>query len=204
MARSRGSLLPLSRSHLPAHWSEGIESLPALRREMDRLFDDFFTGFGFPWLGRGEERMLTPQIEVSESDQEIQIAAELPGLDEKDIEVTVADDTLTIRGEKKEESERKEHNVHMTERSYGTFSRTLRLPFAVDAGQAKAAFKDGVLRITIPKPKEVQQRTHKIEVRREDSSPGTAAHPASETAAHSATARGRQASEQKTSETAAE
>jgi len=196
MARSTRSLLPLSRSHLPAHWTEDIESLPELRREMNRLFDDFFTGFGLPLLDGSEGRMPTPRIDVSESDQEIQIAAGLPGLGEKDVEVTVADDTLTIRGEKKEESERKERDHHVMERSYGTFSRTLRLPFAVDAGQAKAVFKDGVLRITIPKPKEVQQRTHRIEVRREETSPTTASHPS--------TAQAQRASEQKTPETTAD
>jgi HSP20 family protein len=196
MARSTRLLVPSSRGHLPAHWVEDIESLPQLRREMNRLFDDFFTGFGFPSLGGTEARMLTPRIDVSENDQEIQITAELPGLDAKDVEVTVTDDTLTIRGEKKEESERKEHDHHVTERSYGTFSRTLRLPFAVDAGRAKAAFKDGVLRITIPKPKEVQQRTHRIEVRREETGLTTASHPS--------TAHARQASEGKKPETTAE
>lgn len=196
MAISRESPLLVSRSRLPAHWSEGVASLPELRREMDRLFDEFFTGFGLPSLGRNEGRMPTPRIDVSESDQDIQIAAELPGLDEKDVEVTITDDTLTIRGEKKEESEREEHDYHMTERSYGTFSRTLRLPFAVDAGQAKAAFKDGVLRITLPKPKEIQQRTHKIEVRREETGPAAAA--------HSSPAQARRTSEEKKPETAAE
>jgi HSP20 family protein len=111
MARSRGSPLPLSRSHPLA---EDIETLPELQREMNRLFDDFFTGFGLPLLGGHEGRMPTPRIDVSESDQEMQIAAELPGLDEKDIEVTVADDTLTIRGEKKEEGARKERGRSAT------------------------------------------------------------------------------------------
>lgn len=192
MAMSRRSLLPFSRNRLP----EGVESLPELRHEMNRLFDNFFTGFDLPWFGGNESRVLTPRVDVSESDQEIHIAAELPGLDEKDVEVTVTDDTLTIRGEKKEESERKEHNYHMMERSYGTFSRTLRLPFTVDAEQAKAVFRDGVLQITLPKPKGVQQRTHKIEVRREETSSTAASHPS--------TVRGRQPNEQKTSETAAE
>jgi HSP20 family protein len=164
---------------------------------MNRLFDDFFTGFGLPMLGGGDGgRMLSPQLDVSETDQEMQIAAELPGIDEKNIEVTVADDMLTIQGEKQEERDQKERNYHLMERSYGTFSRMLRLPFAVDPQQVKAAFKDGVLRITIPKPKEVQQKTQRIEVRREETPPGTASQPS--------TAQAQQATEQKVPESAAE
>jgi HSP20 family protein len=175
---AEGSLLPFFRNRLPALRVEDLDPLRPLRREMDRLFDGFFAGLAAPPAGGDSGRILTPDIDVSENDREIRIAAELPGIDEKDIEVTVAEDMLTIRGEKKEERERKERDYHLMERSYGTFSRTLRLPFAVDAGQATAVFKDGVLKITIPKPQEVLEKTRKIAVRREDGGSQPAAQPA--------------------------
>jgi HSP20 family protein len=159
------SIIPFQGKRVAARQREDAHPLPALRREIDDVFDDFFRSFGFPMLG-GEmpAAKLVPRLDVSETEQEIQIQAELPGIDEKDVEVTLADDVLTIRGEKKAEQEKKERDYHLMERSQGTFVRSLRLPFTVDAGQVTAAFKNGVLTITIPKPKEVQQKTHKIAV----------------------------------------
>ena len=198
MAKSTRSLLPFSRSRnrLPARRSEEMDPFTAFRGEINRLFDDFFTGFDLPMFGGDDRgRMLTPQIDVSETDQELQITAELPGIDEKNLEVTVADDMLTIRGEKRDEHEQRERDYHVMERSYGSFARTLRLPFAVDPQQAKATFKDGVLRITIPKPKDVQQKTQRIEVRREEAGSGTTSQPS--------TTQRQQAGEEKVPETAA-
>ena len=113
-----------------------------------------------------------PQIDVSESEHEIHVTAELPGLDEKDVEVILTNDMLTIHGEKKAEREQKDRDYHLMERSHGTFSRSLPLPFAADPSQVKAAFRDGVLTITIPKPKEVQEKMHRIEVQRDTSASG--------------------------------
>jgi HSP20 family protein len=141
-----------------------------LRRQMSRLFDDFFSSPMFPRMPMmppmsAAAVVVTPQIEVSETDKEIQVTAELPGIDPKNVEVTLEDDVLSIRGEKEAQREEGEgRDYHLTERSYGTFARYLRLPFHVDPQQICASFKDGVLTLTIPKPEEVQQKVHRIAV----------------------------------------
>jgi HSP20 family protein len=95
----------------------------------------------------------------------------MPGIDQNDVEVLLEDDRLIIRGEKKEEREDKDRNYHVRERVQGAFSRTLPLPFAPDPNQVKAEFKDGVMNITIPKPQEVKQKQHRIEVQKDTSAP---------------------------------
>ena len=95
----------------------------------------------------------------------MKVTAELPGVDEKDVEVTLTDDLLTIKGEKKREQEKKEEAYHAVERSYGSFARSLRLPFAVDQSKVDAKFKKGVLTITMPKPPEAQKSAKKIEIK---------------------------------------
>jgi len=96
----------------------------------------------------------------------------VPGINEKDAEVILADDMLTIRGEKKAEHEQKDRDYHLMERSHGTFSRSLPLPFAADPSQVKAAFKNGVLTVTIQKPKEVLEKQHRIEVQTDTGAAG--------------------------------
>jgi HSP20 family protein len=162
------SLMPFARNFPMLRPSDENDPFLLFRREMNRLFDDALGGFGFPGPAMPNQA-LAPRIDVSESEQEIQIKAELPGIDQKDVEVMLADDVLTIRGEKKAEREEKNRNYHVMERAQGVFSRSLPLPFAVDPSQVKADFKDGVLTITIPKPKEAQEKTHKIEVTRDTS-----------------------------------
>lgn len=142
------------------------------RRQMNRLFDDFFTGPMWPRLPMAVpapvlEVVVTPQIEVSETDKEIQVTAELPGIDPSEVEVTLIDDVLTIRGEKQQPQkpdQQQGRDYHLTERSYGTFARYLRLPFRADPGKVQASFKDGVLTVVIPKPEEMQQKVHRIPV----------------------------------------
>jgi HSP20 family protein len=133
----------------------------AFRRELDRLFESF--GRDLAWPG-GESRSaaLAPSIDVSETESELRIEADLPGVEEKDVDVTVSDNVLTIKGEKKAEREEKKKDFHLVERSYGSFSRSLPLPFAVDSDQAKATFKNGVLSISLPKPPEMQAKAKKI------------------------------------------
>jgi HSP20 family protein len=106
-----------------------------------------------------------PTIDVSETENEIQVMAELPGIDEKDVGVMLTGDMLTIRGEKKAEREQKDRDYHVRERTHGTFSRSLPLRFAADPSQVNAAFKNGVLSVTISKPKEVQEKQHRIKVK---------------------------------------
>jgi HSP20 family protein len=95
----------------------------------------------------------------------------MPGIDQNDVEVLLEDDRLIIRGEKKEEREDKDRNYHVRERVQGAFSRTLPLPFAPDPNQVKAEFRNGVMTITIPKPQEVKQQQHRIEVQKDTSAP---------------------------------
>lgn len=124
-----------------------VNPFGALQREIDRLFEDFSRGF--PTFGSTE---LLPRMDVYESDKEIELTAELPGLEEKDVEINVSDGLLTIRGEKRSEKEEKDQNYRLVERSYGSFSRTIELPAGVDPDKIKATISKGVLKVAIPKP----------------------------------------------------
>lgn len=153
------SLLPIGRDRSIA----GTDHHPftSLQREIDRLFDDFTRGF--PSFSRGVAPALVPSMDVTETDKEIEITAELPGLEEKDVQVNVADNILTIKGEKKVEKEEKDKNYRLVERSYGSFSRTLELPDGVNTDGIKAGIAKGVLTVTIPKPAPAQAK--KIDVK---------------------------------------
>jgi HSP20 family protein len=107
----------------------------------------------------------SPAVDVTESDKAYEITAELPGLDEKNIEVNVANGGLTIRGEKKEEKEEKQKDYYVSERRYGSFERYFSLPEGVDADKIQASFKNGVLKVTLPKTAEAQKPAKKIEVK---------------------------------------
>ena len=167
------SLMPFSRNTQMSRSGEDTDPLLQMRREMNRLFDDVFGGFGLPSvLGPVLRQMpVAPKIDVSETDSEIQVTAEMPGIDQNNVQVLLEDDRLIIRGEKKEEREEddKDRNYHVRERVQGAFSRTLPLPFAPDPNQVKAEFKDGVMTITIPKPQEVKQEQHRIDVQKDTS-----------------------------------
>ena len=138
----------------------------SLHREMNRLFDDVFRGAALPVAGtqgRGVSNFVNASMNVSETDKEIRITAELPGVTEQDIDISLDDDVLTIRGEKKFERTDDKENFHFVERSYGTFQRSLRLPFPVDPEQVQASFENGVLTVTVPKTGR-QERSHRIQV----------------------------------------
>lgn len=152
-------LIPVGRDRLAALKAEPFS---ALHREIDRLFEDFSRGFpAFPSAG-GTVGKMTPSIDVTETDKDIEITAELPGLEEADVQINVADNLLTIRGEKKAEKEEKDKNYRLVERSYGAFERTLELPAGVDADAIKASIAKGVLTVTVPKPAPAQAK--KIEI----------------------------------------
>ncbi len=154
------SLIPVGRERAVAGSSNPFLSL---QREVDRLFEDFTRGFpSMPALAGGGSSLM-PSIDVTESDKDIEITAELPGLEEKDVQINVADNVLTIRGEKKAEKEEKDKNYRLVERSYGSFERSLTLPDGVDADAIKASIAKGVLKVTVPKPVPAQSR--KIEVK---------------------------------------
>jgi HSP20 family protein len=117
---------------------------------MDRLFDRFFdTGPGWEPLEVGGE--WAPKLDLSETKEAFVVRAEVPGVEQKDIQVSLQNELLTIKGEKTQEKEEKDEHYHRMERAYGAFARALRLPAAVDASKVAASFKDGVLVVTLPK-----------------------------------------------------
>lgn len=135
--------------------------LTTLRREMDRLFDRFFEGW--PFRVAAEEGVWEPSLDVSETAREILVKAEIPGMDPKDIDLSVRGNVLTLAGERKQEKEEKGENFHRVERTYGSFSRSVRLPVEVDPEKVSASYKDGVLKITLRKTKQAAEK--KIEVK---------------------------------------
>jgi HSP20 family protein len=140
----------------------------SLQREMNRLFDNFFGGLSLsPWapLERGGAESFTPHIDVSETDKEIKVSAELPGMDENDVDVSLTKDTLTIRGEKKEEKEDKGKDYYRMERSYGSFSRNIPLPLEVNTDRVEATFKKGILCVTLPKTVSAIEKTKKVPIK---------------------------------------
>lgn len=147
----------------------GFEPISSLHREMNRLFDDAFRGAGPRSLpqeqGTGLPSFFNASMNVSENDSEYRVTVELPGVTEQDVDLAISDDVLTIRGEKKFESERGggKENFHHIERSYGSFQRSLRMPFSVNPDDVKAAFQNGVLTITVPKAAQ-QERSRKIPI----------------------------------------
>jgi HSP20 family protein len=158
------SLIPVGRQREMARTDNPFFSL---QREIDRLFEDF--GRGFPGMlpatgnGFGAAGAMMPTMDVAETDKEIELTAELPGLEEKDVQINVADNVLTIKGEKKAEKEEKDKNYRLVERSYGSFERSLQLPDGVDADAIKASIDKGVLKVVVPKPAPAQVK--KVEVK---------------------------------------
>lgn len=132
-------------------WTEG-----SLRKEMDRLFERFFEPAwrDMPTLGEW-----SPTVDVSEDKDTVTVKAELPGVEQKDIVVSLQEGMLMIKGEKRAEKEEKDKRYHRVERSYGAFYRSVQLPSAVDAGKVAATFKDGVVTITLPKAPEAKGTT---------------------------------------------
>ena len=154
------SLIPVGRDRGIAASTSPFMSL---QREIDKLFDDFSRGFPtMPTFGTGKSELL-PSMDVTETDKEIEITAELPGLEEKDVQINVADNLLTIRGEKKAEKEETDKDYRLVERSYGSFERTLALPDGVNTDAIQASIAKGVLKVTVPKPAPAQSK--KIDVK---------------------------------------
>ena len=139
----------------------------AMRSEMDRVFDTFLgkRWGGFPSLaGNGESAIVMPSVDVRENDNEIIVEAEVPGMSEDDVDITLRDGVLTVKGEKKSEREEDKDDMHVTERSYGSFNRTFRLPDTVDEDKVTAALENGVLRVTLPKSPEAKAPEKKIAI----------------------------------------
>lgn len=161
MIRSNRDAVPVRQRQGHDMWS--------LRHDVNRLFDAFFDDFGLSPMRLGEDRLraFSPRVDVSETDTEVSVTAELPGLDEKNVEVVLDDNALTIKGEKKDEVEAKTAQSCHLERSFGAFQRTIPLPVQVEPGKAKAVFKRGVLHVTLPKVRSDQAPRRKIEIKAE-------------------------------------
>ena len=159
---ARNALIP---SRARPRGLTGFNPLMSLNRDINRLFDDFLQPSAVPTMADPAvaTALITPQINVSETDTEIRVTAELPGVDLDDLEVDVMDDMLVIRGEKRLERSDEDENFHFVECAYGSFQRTVQLPFAADPDQVQANFENGVLSVTVPKSDQ-QQRVHRIDV----------------------------------------
>jgi HSP20 family protein len=142
-----------------------FEPFVSFRREVDRMFDDFFNGSLARLPGFEPLHGIAPSIDVEDKEKEVVITAELPGLDNKDFDVTLSGDVLTIRGEKKDEREEKNAGSQYFERRFGSFSRSIRLPFEAGEENVEANYDKGLLKIRVPKPKENATKTRRIEVK---------------------------------------
>ncbi len=147
-------------------WKPFREILPfsfeQMRREMDRLWDSFFER----GVGRraGEPGEWYPSLDVAETKNDLIIKAEIPGMDPKDIDISLSDGILTIKGEKKQEREEKDEDYHLIERSYGSFVRSIQLPKGVQNDKINASYKNGILKVTLPKSEEAKKKEIKIKV----------------------------------------
>ena len=138
----------------------------SLQRAVDHVFDNFFGEFGLgPFSLDRRMGSFSPRIDVSEADREFQVTVELPGLDEKDVEVSLANNFLTLKGEKKEEKEEKRKDYYSKERSYGMFERSIPIPEGIDLDKIDASFKKGVLKVTLPKCAEYQKERKRIPIK---------------------------------------
>jgi len=161
-------LIPWTRGRGLAPTRESyVHPLASFQHEFDRLFDDLWRGFDLPMTGhfRHLGEVVAPRIDVTEDESGFHVSAELPGMTEDDVEVVFGDKTLTIKGEKKAEHEETEEGYTYSERSYGSFHRTI--PFGVEVlpDKVEATFTNGVLEVTLPKAPEVEAKTKKIEVK---------------------------------------
>jgi len=171
----KNKLVPWKRKNELQRLDEGFGLNPfsQLRNQIDELFEeafDSFPSFGrWPALGRlgSDMKMVSPDFEVTSTEDEIQVKAELPGMTENDIEVTVDENSVTISGNKKEEKEEKKRDCYFSEVRYGHFSRTIPLPAGIDREKAKAQFKRGVLKLTLPRTEKAKTERKQIKIESE-------------------------------------
>ena len=148
----------LYRRRHPVYWRP-MFGLRGLQDEMNRMFSDFFEESSEKGVAT-----ITPAIDLIDGKDKVTVNVEVPGMNRDDVDISLKEDLLTIRGEKKEEKEEKEENRYYVERTYGSFLRTVTLPSRVKADEVKATYKDGVLKIELPKAEEDKVREVKVEV----------------------------------------
>jgi HSP20 family protein len=185
---SSGAGMTRRRGYAPT-WGRGAATDPfalmqRMAEDMDRLFDQFGFGRtglgpvpstsallgpstrgGSPLLGQGASSPWSPQVEVFRRGEQLVVRADVPGVNKDDLQVSVEDDVLTIRGERRDEQEEREEGFYRSERSYGEFFRAIPLPEGTDAGRCEARYEDGVLEVTLPVPKQEERKPRRIEVR---------------------------------------
>jgi HSP20 family protein len=164
------SLIPRRSQSQIMRWPEySTDVFGSIHREMDRLFDRLMGGMDFEPFASMEtmEGEFLPSVDVVESDEEITVTAELPGMTEKDIDLTVTKEALTLKGRKNEEKESKEKDYYRAERCFGSFSRVIPLSSDVDETKTDAQFKNGVLTVHLPKTPEARQAARKVQIKTE-------------------------------------
>ncbi len=161
---AEASKVPTKTSGMPQVW----QPFESLRREMDRLFDDFGNGFWRAQFRRpliDLQRVGTPPVDIVEKDNAYEVTADVPGFDEKNIEIKLVNGALFIKGERKAETEEKKEGYYLSEREFGSFERHFELPEGVDPDKIEASLKKGVLTVTLPKKPEAQRPAKKIEIK---------------------------------------
>jgi len=160
----QGANLPETQNYLP---------VSRLHNEIDRMFDDFFRGSNLfsPLADRAslldEVAVLKPKLDIAENAENYTISVEVPGIEEKDLNLQLEGDVLTIRGEKRQKQEKKEDKYHRIERSYGSFQRVLTLPRDADTGTISAKFENGVLLITVARSGEHKENSRRIDIKKQ-------------------------------------
>ena len=157
---------------IPSYWNNRKlqkredNTMLAIQRQINDLFDGFFNNFSLvPFEELQKHDSFVPKVDIKETKKDIRVSAELPGMDGKDIDLTLTEGTLIIKGEKNSEAEDKKEGYHRIERSYGSFSRVIHLPEGIDEKKVEANYKKGVLKIVIPKTSKAQEKQKKIEVK---------------------------------------
>ena len=159
------NLIPWSRRNVPVR-REDDNPFYSLQRSINQVFENFFEGFDLGPFGLGSSMTsFSPRLDVSETEREFHITAELPGMDEKDEEVSLNNSLLTLRGEKKAEKDDRRKDYYRMERSYGMFERTIPIPEGVDLDKVEASFKKGILTVSLPKSAEYQKERKRIPIK---------------------------------------
>lgn len=154
------------RRQAPSEVRPPEDGLMLVQARMNRAFDELLRGFpGFPAELSGLQSLEAPRIDVRETAEDVQVEAELPGVDEKDVELALHEGVLVLKGEKKFEHKQEQAGWHQLERSYGAFQRAITLPAEVDAAKVEARFEKGVLRVRLPKAAPARQSVQKIEIK---------------------------------------